>query len=149
MSTVIQLNLTYKYHRQQGQSTFTKAALLRCTLRHGSICIYAQVSKKLQGTPKKEDTKSWQAAFLLLFGWVFLKKDCISFHHIWWYAGLWLTLPPRTAGWGNADNPQLQIACSSSFLQLPSFNVQDKQGLQLFGILHDHCLYDFKSIKYC
>lgn len=138
-----------KYHRQQGQSAFMNAALPWCTLHHGSICTYAQVSKKLQGTPKNQDTKPWQAAFLLLLGWVFLKKGCISFHHIWWYAGLWLTVPTRTAGWGNADNPQLQIACSCSFLQPPCFNVQDKPGLQLFGILHDYCPYDFKSIKYC
>lgn len=36
--------------------------------------------------------------------------------------------------------PSYRIAYRISFLWLPCFNVQDKQGLQLFDVLHDHCL---------
>lgn len=74
---------------------------------------------------------------------------CISFHHICWYAMLWLPVRRGQRSEVMQTIRGSSIACSASFPPSPSFSIQDKRGLQLFGMLHDHCLYDFKSTTYC
>ena len=57
-----------------------------------------RLASNFKAQPKNRTLNLDKLNLYYCWGTFFLKKSCISFHHIWWHAMLWLILPRRTAG---------------------------------------------------